>query len=173
VRTSTGGDPILAGIRILLADDARDNRKIVSWHLHRAGAVVDLAANGQIAVDMALAAWASGRGYAAVLMDMQMPELDGFAATRLLREKKFERPIIALTAHAMTGDREQCLAAGCDDYATKPIDPHDLVLTLARWVALRPPVDDIAAALPKKAEPAAPVDDSAAEARKGSGLEPG
>ena len=152
VRTSSGGAPILAGIRILLADDARDNRKIVSWHLHRAGAEVDLAANGRIAVEMALQATQSGRGYAAVLMDMQMPELDGFAATRLLREHRFERPIIALTAHAMTGDREQCLAAGCDDYATKPIDPHELVLTLARWVALRPPVDDVRAALPAKGE---------------------
>jgi CheY-like chemotaxis protein len=152
VRTSAGGEPILAGVRILLADDARDNRKIVSWHLHRAGADVDLAANGRIAVEMALKAWESGKGYAAVLMDMQMPEMDGFAATRLLRERRFDRPIIALTAHAMTGDRDQCLAAGCDDYATKPIDPHELVLTLARWVALRPPVDDVRAALPQKTE---------------------
>ncbi len=152
VRASAGGEQVLAGVRILLADDARDNRKIVSWHLHRAGAEVDLAANGRIAVEMALKAAESGKGHAAVLMDMQMPEMDGFAATRLLREKGYDRPIVALTAHAMTGDRDQCLAAGCDDYATKPIDPHELVLTLARWVALRPPVDGVRAALPKKSE---------------------
>ena len=150
VRASAGGEQVLAGVRILLADDARDNRKIVSWHLHRAGAEVDLAANGRIAVEMALKASENGKGHAAVLMDMQMPEMDGFAATRLLRERQYDRPIIALTAHAMTGDRDQCLAAGCDDYATKPIDPHELVLTIARWVALRPPVDDVRAALPKK-----------------------
>ena len=152
------GDRLLEGVRILLADDARDNRKIVSWHLRRAGASVDLAENGRMAVEAALRADASGRTYDVVLMDMQMPELDGFAATKLLREKGFARPIVALTAHAMTGDREQCLAAGCNDYATKPIDPQDLLLTIARWVATRSPVDDVAAALPRKPAGPAPAE---------------
>jgi PAS domain S-box-containing protein len=156
LRTAAGGDCLLDGVYILLADDARDNRKIVSWHLRRAGANVDLAENGRMAMEAALRADLSGRSYDVVLMDMQMPELDGFAATKLLREKGFARPIIALTAHAMTGDREQCLAAGCNDYATKPIDPQELLLTIARWVARRSRVDDVAAALPRK--PAADPD---------------
>jgi PAS domain S-box-containing protein len=148
-RSGVGGD-LLAGVRILLADDARDNRKIVSYHLRRAGATVDLAENGRMATDAVLSAAASLQGYDIVLMDMQMPELDGFAATRCLREGGFLRPIIALTAHAMTGDREQCLAAGCDDYATKPIDPQQLLLTISRWVGRRAAVDQVAAALPRK-----------------------
>ncbi len=162
---------LLQGVRILLADDARDNRKIVSWHLRRAGAIVDLAENGRMAMDSALQAEAAGQGYDVVLMDMQMPELDGFSATKMLRQQGFQRPIVALTAHAMTGDREQCLSAGCNDYATKPIDPHELLLTIARWVATKPPVDDVAAALPKKkvgASESAP-DAAAGQKSKGAG----
>jgi len=161
VRASAGGECLLAGIRVLLADDARDNRKIVSWHLRRAGATVDLAENGKIAVEQAMAGNGTTGAYDCVLMDMQMPELDGFSATKMLREKGFTQPIIALTAHAMTGDREQCLAAGCDDYATKPIDPHEVVLAIARWVASRRGVDAVGAALPKKAaESPAPAPDA-------------
>jgi len=156
VRTSAGGECLLHGVHVLLADDARDNRKIVSWHLRRAGAIVDMAENGRLAVEGALEGWAPGKSHDVVLMDMQMPELDGFSATKLLREKGFTRPVIALTAHAMSGDREQCLSAGCDDYATKPVDPHALVVTIARWVAAQPRVDEVAGALPKKsAEPGA------------------
>ncbi len=171
VRASAGGECLLGGLRILLADDARDNRKIVSWHLRRAGATVDFAENGRIAMEKALQASGSGHGFDIVLMDMQMPELDGFAATRALREKGFERPIIALTAHAMTGDRDQCLAAGCNDYATKPIDPHELVLTLARWVASRPTVDDVAPPLPRQPEQAqtGEIADAKSESERESG----
>ena len=143
-------ETLLRGLRILLADDAQDNRKIVSWHLKRAGASVDLAENGNIAVEKALAAAAGGANYDAVLMDMQMPELDGFTATKMLRGKDYKRPIIALTAHAMSGDREQCLAAGCDDYATKPVDPPELILMIACWVAQRPSVENVGSALPKR-----------------------
>ena len=132
---SAGGECLLDGLRILLADDARDNRKIASWHLRRAGAAVDLAVNGKIAVEMALQAVASGRSYDAVLMDMQMPELDGFSATRLLREKHYQRPIIALTAHAMVGDREKAIATGCDDYDTKPIDLPRLLEKIEKILA--------------------------------------
>jgi CheY-like chemotaxis protein len=150
VRSSAGGECLLDKVRILLADDARDNRKIVSWHLRRAGAEVETAENGRIAMEMALAAEAAGPGYDIVLMDMQMPEMDGFTATRKLREKGFPRPIVALTAHAMTGDREQCLAAGCDDYATKPIDPHELVMLIDRRVRANRTVGEVAAPLPRK-----------------------
>ena len=152
VRASAGGECLLDRVRVLLADDARDNRKIVSWHLRRAGAEVELAENGRIAMEKALEAETTAKPFDIVLMDMQMPEMDGFTATKQLRARKFPRPIVALTAHAMTGDREHCLAAGCDDYATKPIDPHELVLLISRRVKTRHPVDDVAAALPKKPE---------------------
>jgi len=152
VRAGAGGECLLDRVRILLADDARDNRKIVSWHLRRAGAEVELAEDGGIAIEKVLSAETEGRGFDLVLMDMQMPRMDGFAATKKLREQGFSRPIIALTAHAMTGDREHCLAAGCDEYATKPIDPHELVHLIARQVRARDHLDEVSAPLPKKAE---------------------
>jgi PAS domain S-box-containing protein len=156
VRASAGGECLLEKVRVLLADDARDNRKIVSWHLRRAGAEVDLAENGRIAMEKALEAERAKKGFDIVLMDMQMPEMDGFTATKQLRKQGFDRPIVALTAHAMAGDREHCLAAGCNDYATKPIDPHELVLLISRLVRARNPVDDVAAALPAKSDETAP-----------------
>ncbi|MFQ5422848.1 MAG: PAS domain S-box protein [Phycisphaerae bacterium] len=124
--------PVQLDCRVLLAEDAPDNQRLIRHVLKKAGADVTIAENGRIAVDKALAARDAGRAFDVILMDMQMPELDGYGATRALRKKGYTGPIIALTAHAMSGDRAKCLQAGCNDYATKPIDRHKLVAAVSR-----------------------------------------
>ncbi len=120
--------------RILLAEDGPDNRRLLIMHLSRAGATVEVAENGRIACEMALDAAASGVPYSLIVMDMQMPELDGYDAARKLRESGITTPIIALTAHAMDTDRAKCLAAGCNDYTTKPINRARLLAMCERWM---------------------------------------
>jgi PAS domain S-box-containing protein len=121
--------------RLLLAEDGPDNQRLVSFVLRKKGADVTVAENGQIAVDFALAARAAGKPFDLILMDMQMPLLDGYEAARRLRKAGFTGPIIALTAHAMPGDRQRCLDAGCDDYISKPIVPAQLVAQLVAHLA--------------------------------------
>jgi CheY-like chemotaxis protein len=118
--------------RVLLAEDNEINRKIVSRLLEKNGCRTDLAGNGKEAVEAAAA-----RRYDLILMDVQMPELDGFAATEQIRRLEGgirHTPIAAMTANAMTGDREKCLAAGMDDYISKPVRLRDLERTLERWL---------------------------------------
>jgi signal transduction histidine kinase/CheY-like chemotaxis protein/HPt (histidine-containing phosphotransfer) domain-containing protein len=127
-QTPTSGSrlPTLSNRTVLLVEDGETNRKLVSLMLRRAGADVVVAENGQIAVDLA-----ASQSFDVILMDMQMPVLDGYEATRLLRRRGVNTPIIALTAHSMKGDEERCLAAGCSGYITKPIDSDRLLRTLA------------------------------------------
>ena len=113
--------------RLLLAEDGVDNQRLFTHVLKKAGASVVLATDGRAALEEMHQADVSGHPFDAILMDMQMPRIDGYAATRMLREQGYQLPIIALTAHAMAGDREKCLAAGCDDYLTKPVDRKHLV----------------------------------------------
>ncbi len=127
------GPQSLAGVRVLLAEDGPDNQRLISFHLRRAGAEVTLVQDGRAAVNAALDAAQGPAPFDLVLMDMQMPVMDGYAAATELRARGFAAPIIALTAHAMSGDRDVCIRAGCNDYATKPIDKGLLIGTCWNW----------------------------------------
>ncbi len=116
--------------RLLLVEDNPVNQLLVSSYLKAAGAEVVVAENGQVALDLALAAEAE-QPFGLVLMDIQMPVLDGYEATRRLRAEGFRRPIVALTAHAMESHRERCLEAGCDGYLSKPIDRDEMFRLIA------------------------------------------
>lgn len=124
-------DEPLKAMRVLLVEDGKDNQRLISFHLKKAGAQVEIAENGLLGVNY-LKGCEPDQLPHLVLMDMQMPEMDGYTATRHLRKQGFTLPIIALTAHAMKGDRDLCLQAGCDDYLTKPVDKQRLRDTCAR-----------------------------------------
>jgi len=125
---------VLLDCRILLAEDRPDNQRLISFILKKAGADVTLAENGQIALDLALLARDESAPFDIILMDMQMPVMDGYTATAKLREAGYTDTIVALTAHAMASDREKCLAAGCDDFTTKPIDRKELLKLVHGYV---------------------------------------
>jgi CheY-like chemotaxis protein len=121
----------IRGARVLLVEDNEINRQVAQEILVGAGLEVSLANDGQEAVNAM-----NESEYEAVLMDIQMPVMDGYEATAAIRsDPRFrDLPIIAMTAHAMTGDREKCLEAGMNDHVTKPIDPEQLFLTLGKWI---------------------------------------
>ncbi len=144
------------GYHVLVAEDNDINQVVIREVLFRLGLTCQLVCNGQQAVDEA-----ATRAYDAVLMDGQMPVFDGFAATRLIRRREASQggwsrsgdqlPIIALTANAIAGDRESCIAAGMNDYLTKPIDHRALVASLERWLpAVKPAGATVAKVAPVK-----------------------
>jgi CheY-like chemotaxis protein/HPt (histidine-containing phosphotransfer) domain-containing protein len=117
------------GGRVLLAEDNRDNRLLITIYIEKAGAQVEYAENGEQAVERALAA-----DYHLILMDMQMPVMDGVEATKWLRRAGYRGPIVALTANAMQEDRERCIESGCDAFLSKPIDTGPFYDILARYL---------------------------------------
>ena len=120
-------------VHILLAEDNAINQKLAVNLLQKSGYSVDVVDNGKMAVEAML-----NQAYTLVLMDVQMPEMDGFEATQEFRIKDTagkKTPIIAMTAHAMKGDRERCLAAGMDDYLSKPLEPREFYQTLNKWIS--------------------------------------
>jgi CheY-like chemotaxis protein len=123
--------PGVAGVRVLLAEDNLVNRELAVELLSGAGMDVTIACNGRQAIDLL-----EQREFDCVLMDCQMPVMDGYEATALLRQRPGlrELPIIAMTANTMAGDRDKAIAAGMNDYIAKPIDVDEMFATLARWV---------------------------------------
>ena len=122
---------------MLVVEDNVVNQKVAVRLLEKLGCRVDVAANGLEAVEL-LAELA----YDVVFMDCQMPEMDGFEATRTIRQREASSghhvPIIAMTANAMQGDSEQCLAAGMDDYLSKPVSFEALAAAARKWAAVSP-----------------------------------
>ncbi|MEL7642312.1 MAG: response regulator [Solidesulfovibrio sp.] len=137
----------LSGVLLLLVEDNAINQQVAREMLAHLGAAVDVAGHGREAVDMVGRAF-----YDAVLMDVQMPVMDGLEATKAIRALPggADVPVIALTAHALAEDRERCLAAGMNDYLTKPIDAARLLATLGQWIAS-------AAGAARRSPPAAPA----------------
>jgi two-component system, sensor histidine kinase and response regulator len=119
--------------RILLVEDSVDNQQVISYVLGKAGARVTSVNDGQAAIETALAARDTGEPFAVILMDMQMPVLNGYEATQRLRRLGYVGPILALTANATNMDRDRCMKVGCNDYLTKPIDRHALLELTAKY----------------------------------------
>jgi len=148
--TSEAEAPAPRRLHVLVVEDNRVNLQLATRIIEKAGHAVAVAGNGREALVAV-----QGQTFDMVLMDVQMPEMDGLTATVAIRRREIETgsrrlPIVALTAHAMVGDREQCLAAGMDDYLTKPVKSHDLVAVLNRVAAtigVEPPSFDVGAAL--------------------------
>lgn len=125
-RDRVGSNSQLPACQILLVEDGDSNQQLISLVLEEAGGSVVCAINGEEGVKLA-----TSQRFDLILMDMQMPVMDGYTATRRLRDLGYTLPIVALTAHAMRGDRERCVAAGCSGYLTKPIDIDELISTVA------------------------------------------
>jgi CheY-like chemotaxis protein/HPt (histidine-containing phosphotransfer) domain-containing protein/anti-sigma regulatory factor (Ser/Thr protein kinase) len=120
--------------RVLLAEDVPDTHVVLSQILQKMNLEVQIAEDGRLACEMAEKSQAEGRPFDLILMDIQMPKLNGYEATQWLRQHGWKGPIVALTAHALADDLAKCLAAGCDDYLSKPITAVGLRAVLSRYV---------------------------------------
>jgi len=118
--------------KVLVAEDVAPNQILVKLLLEKMGLEVTVVGDGTEAVQTARA-----EEFDLILMDMQMPNMNGYEATRILREDGLSTPIIAVTAHAMNGDEEKCLDAGCNGYLTKPVGQHELKTILSKYVSAK------------------------------------
>jgi signal transduction histidine kinase/CheY-like chemotaxis protein len=137
----------LKGLRVLLVEDSPDNQYLIGRILSQGGASVEMACNGKEALEKAVQ-----HEFDIILMDIQMPEIDGYEATRELRSRGFRAPILALTAHALTEERMRSLQAGCNDHLTKPVDRRSLIQKVSLWAA-RSAGLEWAQELPSRTEP--------------------
>ena len=128
-----GTTGLLKNRRVLLVEDSPDNQTLFSIYLNRASAKVDIAPDGARGVELALS-----EDYDVVLMDVQMPVMDGITAVRKLRAAGYSKPIIALTAHAMKEERDRCLRAGYTDFLSKPISREDMIEVLVKYASRKP-----------------------------------
>jgi PAS domain S-box-containing protein len=133
--TKVSPEKVFVQGRILLAEDGPDNQRLIAFLLKKAGATVDVADDGKIALAMIDKANESGTPYDLLITDMQMPVMDGYMLAKTLRSRGDRIPIVALTAHAQAEDRQKCVDAGCDDYLSKPIDKHSLLSFCAKWIS--------------------------------------
>jgi CheY-like chemotaxis protein/HPt (histidine-containing phosphotransfer) domain-containing protein len=134
-QSEASGRAACARGRILLADDGDDVRRLLLVYLRGTGAEIVEARDGRSACNAAFAAQNVGRDFDLILLDMEMPNLDGYAAATMLRLQGFTGPIVALTANDAAGDRERCVASGCTEYLGKPVDRATLVRTVERHLA--------------------------------------
>lgn len=123
----------LEGVRILLVDDSSDNQRLFERVLTSAGAHVDVAENGVVAIARSMAT-----AYSVIIMDIRMPMMDGYEATRRIRSSGYRGPILALTAHANPGEEERCREAGCSGFYLKPINRTGLLTAVSETVATAP-----------------------------------
>ena len=124
--------------RVLLVEDGEDNRRLFTLALTQAGFQVETAEDGRVGLEAALASRTAEEPFDVILMDMQMPVMDGYEATQRLRSSGWTGSILALTAHAMAGDRDRCIEAGCDDFETKPVSRRLLVTRILNLLAKSP-----------------------------------
>jgi PAS domain S-box-containing protein len=118
--------------KVLVAEDVKTNQILMEMMLAKMGLETTIAEDGNQALEMALS-----QSFDLILMDMQMPKMNGYEASSALREQGYKTPVVALTAHAMKGDDEKCIAAGCDDYLAKPIDCRELTRIIGKYLPLK------------------------------------